>query len=174
MANPAPPEGLLEVGRIGKPHGVRGDVFISLTSNSPLRHAPGATFTIVEPSGYRTLTIATSRPQADRWVVHFEGVDDRNVSEKLTNKYLYAEPLEDDDALWVHALIGSRVVDVAGIEWGTCTGVLQNPAHDILEIDNSLLVPMPFVLNCEGGVTTIDPPAGLRDALMPSAKDDGE
>jgi 16S rRNA processing protein RimM len=174
MATLPPPEGLLEVGRIGKPHGVRGDVFISLTSNSPERHAPGATFTIIEPAGYRVLTIATSRPQADRWVVHFEGVDDRNISEKLTNRYLYAAPLDDDDALWVHELIGSRVVGKDGTEWGTCTGVLQNPAHDILEIDDTLLVPMPFVLSCEDGVTTIDPPAGLREALMPSTPDDSE
>jgi hypothetical protein len=43
-----------------------------------------------------------------------------------------------------------------------------------LEVDGNILVPMPFVLRCEDGVTTIDPPAGLREALLPSAKDDGE
>ena len=165
MSAPTPPDGLLEVGRIGKPHGVRGDLFISLTSDVASRHAVGATFTIVESAGHRTLTIATVRPQQDRFVVHFEGVDDRNDAEKLTNKFLYAEPVENEDGLWVHQLIGSNVVDMAGESWGTCTGVLQNPAHDILEIEGGLLVPAPFIVATDGTTTVINPPAGLREAL---------
>jgi 16S rRNA processing protein RimM len=160
-----PPDGLLEVGRIGKPHGVRGDLFISLTSDVQSRHAVGATFTIVELAGRRTLTIATVRPQQDRFVVHFEGIDDRNDAEKLTNKFLYAEPVESEEGLWVHQLIGSNVVDIAGEAWGTCTGVLQNPAHDILEIEGGLLVPAPFIVSTDGDTTVINPPAGLREAL---------
>ncbi len=165
MSALTPPDGLLEVGRIGKPHGVRGDLFISLTSDVQSRHAVGATFTIVELAGRRTLTIATVRPQQDRFVVHFEGIDDRNDAEKLTNKFLYAEPVESEDGLWVHQLIGSNVVDIAGEAWGTCTGVLQNPAHDILEIEGGLLVPAPFIVSTDGDTTVINPPAGLREAL---------
>jgi len=127
------PEGLLEVGRIGKPHGVRGDVFLSLTSDLEQRRSVGSELIIIEGGKQRTLTIATVRPQQDRWVVHFEGIDDRNAVEKLTNKYLYAEPIEGAEGLWVHQLIGSDVVDMAGTSWGTCTGVLHNPAHDLLE-----------------------------------------
>lgn len=165
MSALTPPDGLLEVGRIGKPHGVRGDLFISLTSDVESRHAVGATFTIVESVGHRTLTIATVRPQQDRFVVHFEGIDDRNDAEKLTNKFLYAEPVESEDGLWVHQLIGSQVVDTAGESWGECTGVLQNPAHDILEIEGGLLVPAPFIVSTDGETTVINPPAGLREAL---------
>ena len=168
MSTPPPPPGLLEVGRIGKPHGVRGDVFLTLTSDVDERHEPGAVFTIVEGRAYRELTISKSRMQNGRWVVHFEGVDDRNEVEKLTNKFLYAAPVEDDDALWVHELIGSQVIGVDGSVWGECTGVLHNPAHDLLEIDGRLLVPMPFVKSYADGVTTIDPPDGLREALLAS------
>ena len=166
MSALTPPDGLLEVGRIGKPHGVRGDLFISLTSDVESRHAVGATFTIVESAGHRTLTIAAVRPQQDRFVVHFEGIDDRNDAEKLTNKFLYAEPIEDADALWVHQMIGSQVIDERGHQWGVCTGILQNPAHDILEIEGGLLVPMPFVRSCDGVTTVIHPPDGLREALL--------
>ena len=165
MSAHTPPEGLLEVGRIGKPHGVRGDLFISLTSDVAARHAVGATFTILESQGQRTLTIATVRAQQDRFVVHFEGCDDRNDAEKLTNKYLYAAPLEDEEGVWVHQLIGSTVVDTTGEPWGTCTGVLQNPAHDILEIEGGLLVPSPFIVSTDGTTTVINPPDGLREAL---------
>ena len=63
------PDGLLEVGRIGKPHGVRGDLFLSLTSDLAQRREVGAQLIIFDSSGQRTLTITASRPQQDRWVV---------------------------------------------------------------------------------------------------------
>jgi 16S rRNA processing protein RimM len=167
-----PPDGQLEVGRIGKPHGVRGDLFVSLTSDLPERRAIGAQFTIVDSTGARLLTIATVRPQQDRWVMHFVGIDDRNDGEKLVNKFLFADPIDNDDALWVHDLIGSSVVDTDGDSWGECTGVVHNPAHEILELSNGLLIPMPFVVSCENGITTIDPPEGLREALLTSENPD--
>jgi 16S rRNA processing protein RimM len=154
------------VGRIGKPHGVRGDLFVSFTSDLEQRHRVGAQLWL-DPSGKgEPLVITTSRAQKDRFVVHFEGIDDRNDAERLTNKFLFAEPIEDADALWVHQMIGSRVVDAQGHSWGVCTGILQNPAHDILEIEGGILVPMPFVDSCDGETTVIHPPDGLREALL--------
>jgi len=168
------PDGLLEVGRIGKPHGVRGDLFLSLTSDLAQRREVGAQLLIFDSSGQRTLTITASRPQQDRWVVHFEGIDDRNAAEKLTNKFLYAEPIDGAEGLWVHQLIGSEVEDTSGVSWGICTGVLNNPAHDLLELESGVLIPMPFVLSCDEGITVIDPPAGLREALLSDDSDAAE
>jgi 16S rRNA processing protein RimM len=168
------PDGLLEVGRIGKPHGVRGDLFLSLTSDLVQRREVGAQLTIFDSSGQRTLTITSSRPQQDRWVVHFEGIDDRNAAEKLTNKFLYAAPIDGAEGLWVHQLIGSEVEDTSGVSWGICTGVLNNPAHDLLELESGVLIPMPFVLSCDEGITVIDPPAGLREALLSDDSDAAE
>ncbi len=165
------PDGLLEVGRIGKPHGVRGDLFLSLTSDLVQRREVGAQLIIFDSSGKRTLTITSSRPQQDRWVVHFEGIDDRNAAEKLTNKFLYAAPIDGAEGLWVHQLIGSEVEDTSGVSWGICTGVLNNPAHDLLELESGVLIPMPFVLSCDKGITVIDPPAGLREALLSDDSD---
>ena len=168
------PDGLLEVGRIGKPHGVRGDLFLSLTSDLVQRREVGAHLIIFDSSGKRTLTITSSRPQPDRWVVHFEGIDDRNAAEKLTNKFLYAAPIDGAEGLWVHQLIGSEVEDTSGVSWGICTGVLNNPAHDLLELESGVLIPMPFVLSCDEGITVIDPPAGLREALLSDDSDAAE
>ena len=168
------PDGLLEVGRIGKPHGVRGDLFLSLTSDLVQRREVGAQLVIFDSSGQRTLTITSSRPQQDRWVVHFEGIDDRNAAEKLTNKFLYAAPIDGVEGLWVHQLIGSEVEDTSGVSWGICTGVLNNPAHDLLELESGVLIPMPFVLSCDEGITVIDPPAGLREALLSDDSDAAE
>ena len=84
----------LEVGRIGKPHGVRGDLFVSFTSDLEQRHRVGAQLWLDASGGGKPLVVTTSRAQKDRFVVHFEGVDDRNDAEKLTNKFLYAQAIE--------------------------------------------------------------------------------
>jgi 16S rRNA processing protein RimM len=155
-------EGLREVGRVGRAHGVQGEVYLSLITDRLERVAVGARLL----AGSQWLTVAESRPQQQRWLVRFEGIDDRSAAEKLTNATLQAEPLDDvddDDALWVHELIGSRVVDQSGVERGTCVAVIDNPAHDILELDNGALIPVIFVVSCSGGVATIDPPEGLFD-----------
>lgn len=158
-----PPPGLLEVGRIGRPHGVKGDTYVTFTSDVALRHEPGSVLFVETPAGTRRLEITSSRPEKDRFVVHFAGVDDRNETERLTNKVLYAEPVADPAAVWVHDLVGSRVVTADGAGVGTCVAVVQNPAHDLLELDSGALVPAPFVVSCADGVTVIDPPEGLFD-----------
>jgi 16S rRNA processing protein RimM len=154
-------EALREVGRIGRAHGVGGEVYVVLITDRVERLAPGARLL----AGSQWLTVSESRPQQQRWLVHFEGIDDRTMAEKLTNSILLAEPVVDDsdDALWVHELIGSRVIDRQGVDRGTCVAVLDNPAHDILELDTGAPVPVTFVLTSSGGVTTIDPPEGLFD-----------
>lgn len=148
---------LLVVGRIGKAHGLRGEVYIDLVTDRTERLAPG---TVLHVKG-RPLTVRAARPQQTRWLVSFEGISDRTAAEALTNLEIEAPPIDDPDAVWVHELIGSRVVEVNGTDRGRCVGVLANPAHDILELDSGALVPSIFVLSCVDGVTTIDPPAGL-------------
>jgi 16S rRNA processing protein RimM len=155
-------DALREVGRIGRAHGVRGELYVSLITDRFERLAPGARLL----AGSQWLTVTESRPQQHRWLVSFAGVADRNAAEKLTNTPLLAEPLTDagdDDALWVHELIGSRVVDHDGIDRGTCVAVVDNPAHDILELDSGALVPVIFVVGCRDGVVTVHPPDGLFD-----------
>lgn len=154
---------LLEVGRIGKPHGVKGDVFVMFVSDREERHTPGAQLVARKANIARELIVETARLQNARYVIHFEGVDNRNDAELLTNAVLYGEEIVDDDALWVHDMIGSRVVGVDGTDYGICTGVIDNPAHAILELESGGLVPIPFVIEYREGVTTIDPPPGLLD-----------
>jgi len=161
-----PPEGLLEIGYVRRPHGVKGDTYVDLLTDREDRLAVGSR--LWAKGQWRT--IVTSRKLADkalaqRWLVHFEGFDDRTAVEALTNAPLLAAPLADSDtdALWVHELMGSRVVEAGGTERGTCVGVLANPAHDILELDSGALVPVIFVTEFKDGVITIDPPDGLFD-----------
>jgi 16S rRNA processing protein RimM len=150
---------LLEIGRVAKPHGLRGEVVVQMVSDRPDRLAPGALF----EAGDRHLEVVEARPHQGRYLVRFAGVEDRNDAEKLRGLPLLAEAVDDPDALWVHELIGSRCVELDGTERGTVVSVIDNPAADLLELDTGALVPLSFLVSHEAGVVTIDPPAGLFD-----------
>jgi 16S rRNA processing protein RimM len=151
---------LLEVGRITKPHGVRGDVLVQLTTERTSRLDPGSV--LVTDRG--PLTVVRSSPHQDRWIVQFEGFTDRSQVESWRGVVLQAEPIEgDDDVLWVHELVGARVVLVDGQPVGTVTEVESNPAADLLVLDSGALVPVVFITGHEHGRITIDPPEGLFD-----------
>jgi 16S rRNA processing protein RimM len=145
---------------VGRAHGVRGDVMLTLTTNHIERAAAGA----VLFAGDRRLVVETSRPHQDRWIVHFEGVDSREAAEQLRGVSLTADRLDATDGeLWVHELIGSVVCDRAGAELGRVVAVEANPAHDQLVLDGGGLIPVVFVVEHAGGVVTVDPPDGLLD-----------
>lgn len=152
---PAP----LEIARIGKAHGLRGEVHVWPISNRPERFAPGAQAMLDD----RELVVATARRQADHWVVHFEGVDDRSAAELLTGGVLVAAPLGSlpEDEFWVHELIGCSVRDQHGVERGVVEALEENPAHDLLVLTTGALVPMVFVREVRDGVITVDVPEGL-------------
>jgi 16S rRNA processing protein RimM len=151
----------LEVGRIGRAHGLQGEVNIAPISNRPERFAPGS----VLFAGDRQLLIVASRRHQDRWLVRFEGVVDREGAEALRNLILTGDAAGDapDGALWVHEMIGAEVRDSAGHEFGRVVAVEANPAHDLLVLESGALVPMVFVVSNEPGVLVIDPPEGLFD-----------
>ena len=150
----------LEVGRIGRAHGLHGEVAVTLTSDRRERLDPGS----VLETATRPLVVATSRPHQHRWLVHFEGVDDRTAAEALQGEVLFAAPLPAGvDELWVHELIGATVLDVAGCVLGTVEAVEANPASDLLVLSGERLLPLTFVVAHDRGVVTVDVPDGLWD-----------
>lgn len=153
------PEGALEIGRIGRPHGVRGDMYVDLITDRVERMAPGTR--LWSDSG--SLVIERSQQVGGRWLVHVEDVNDRDGAQRLTGTTLYALPIEDPDVVWVHDLIGGDVIDLEGVRHGRCVAVVANPAADLLELDSGALVPMTFVVDVGEDTITIDPPQGLFD-----------
>jgi 16S rRNA processing protein RimM len=151
----------LEVGRIGRAHGLRGEVIVTPVSNVAARFEPGSTLWV----DGRPLLVVASRPNQHRYVIRFEGVEDRNAAELLRNKFVEAEPLAHapEGELWVHELIGSEVRDRAGAALGSVVAVEANPAHDLLVLDGGALVPMVFVVSSADGLVVVDPPEGLLD-----------
>ena len=86
MASDEPP--LLEVGRITKPHGLRGEVLVSLSTTESSRVAPGS----VLRAGDRDLVVVRSTPHHQRWIVEFEGVASREEAEELQGTVVRAGP----------------------------------------------------------------------------------
>jgi ribosomal 30S subunit maturation factor RimM len=112
--------------------------------------------------GRRDLVVAASSPHGRRFIVLFETLTSRDDSDLLHGCTLLAEPLASDaDDLYVHELIGARVVDTAGVLHGTVTGVEANPASDLLVVDGKWYVPARFVVSQAGGEVVVDVPDGL-------------
>lgn len=128
-----------------------------LTSDRVERTAVGSVFATARGP----VTVVASRPHQGDWIVAFEGVADRNQAETMRGLVLRAEPIDDPDALWVHELVGARVVEVDGTERGVVTAVEANPASDLLVLDSGHLVPLRFVTGTEPGRITVEVPAGL-------------
>jgi 16S rRNA processing protein RimM len=154
----APPDGWLAVGHLRRPHGLKGDIFVQLTTDRRERVEVG---TELFARG-EMLSVAASRVAGNgRIIARFDQIPDRTAAERWTNVELFAAPIEDPDALWVHELIGQRVVDQDGVDRGVCIGVLANPAAEILELDTGSLVPSNFVVTMADGLIVVDAPDGL-------------
>ena len=149
----------LEVGRIGRAHGLRGEIAVSLSTDREERLAPGSVLGITGGE----LVVVRARPHQHRWLVVFEGVEDRTAAEALQGELLYADalPADDVDELWVHELIGAAVQDPSGNSLGTVIAVEANPASDLLVLEGDRLLPLAFLVRHEPGLVVVDPPAGI-------------
>src|SRR3954465_10074869 len=100
---------LLEVGRVGRAHGLRGEVHIVAVSNLEGRFAPGSELYV----GEQKLVVETARAAGTGFVVRFAGVTGRNAAEALRQKSVCAEAVDEapEGELFVHDLIGSEVRD---------------------------------------------------------------
>ncbi len=155
---------MLEIGRVVRPHGLRGQLVVELWSNRDERLAVGA----VVHTADRVLTVrSASRHGAvggrDRWLVTFDEVADREDADGLRDQVLSAPPLEVDGALWVHELIGATLFDSDGTPVGRVASVEANPASDLLVLEDGRLVPLTFVERNGEGNLTVEGPPGLLE-----------
>lgn len=154
----------LEIARVARAHGLRGDVVLAPISNRPERFATGS----VLFDGDAPRRITASRRQGDRYVVRFEGIGDRDAAERLRGHVLSGDPLAELPAgeLWVHDLVGAAVHDQHGRDLGAVTHVEANPAHDLLVTDRGVMIPMVFVAELIAGAVVVEVPAGLVELYL--------
>jgi len=132
------------VGRIGKPHGVRGYVTLDVRTDEPERRfAPGSVLRAEPPKGsaYAAagLTVETARWHQQTLLVAFEEIADRTEAEAARGTLLYAqvpadESPEDPDEYYDHQLVGLTAYDEDGRELGTVAGLVHGGAQDLLTI----------------------------------------
>ncbi|MGY1591721.1 ribosome maturation factor RimM [Geodermatophilus sp. SYSU D00708] len=174
------PTDTVVVGRIGRPHGVRGEVTVEVRTDDPdLRFTPG-TVLLTEPAGRGPLTVAGRRWHRDVLLLSVEGpggqvVDSREAAEELRNTELHVAvadlpQLDDPDVFYDHQLVGltARLPDQTVL--GAVTAVRHEGADLLVvrrEEGGELLVPFVAAIvptvDVAGGFVVVDPPEGLLD-----------
>jgi 16S rRNA processing protein RimM len=132
------------VGRIGKPHGIRGEVTLDVRTDEPdRRFAPGTTLRAEAPAGAdrrpSSLTVARARWHQSTLLVTFDELADRNAAEAARGTVLYStigrdETPDDPDEFYDHQLVGLEVVDVDGRALGTVKALVHGSAQDLLTV----------------------------------------
>jgi 16S rRNA processing protein RimM len=164
----------LVVGRIGRPHGVRGEVSVEVRTDSPeVRFAPGSVLR-TDPAAAGPLRIEYTHWHSGRLLLALEGVEDRNRAEELRNVLLVIdvdedERPEDDEEYYDHQLVGLAAQTLTGEPIGAVVEVLHLPSQDLLALRHvdGREVLVPFVtaivpeIDLAAGVLRIDAPPGL-------------
>jgi 16S rRNA processing protein RimM len=168
----------LVVGRVGRPHGIRGDVTVDVRTDDPeLRFAAGSVLE-TDPAANGPLTVAVARWHSGRLLVSFAGIEDRGQADELRGLLLLVQSDEledagDPDEFRDFQLIGLVVLTTTGEPVGKVADVLHH-GQDLLVIkgdgDRSgaeILVPFvaPLVpeVDVAAGRLVINPPPGLLD-----------
>jgi 16S rRNA processing protein RimM len=169
---------LVVVGRIGRAHGVHGQVAVDVRTDEPDRRLAPGTALVTDPEQVGPLTVRTGQVHSGRLLLTFDGVDDRTAAEALRGTFLLADvdPGErpgDDDEWYDHQLVGLEAVLADGTVVGRVSAVLHLPGHDVLAVqapdDRELLVPfvaeiVPVVDTAAGRLQVVPPPGLIDDA----------
>jgi 16S rRNA processing protein RimM len=171
----------LVVGRIGRPHGVRGEVTVEVRTDSPDRRFLLGAVLGTDPPRPGGLVVAGLRWHSGRLLVAFDGSHDRTSAEALRGLLLTVEVAaderpEDPEEYYDHQLVGLSAW-TATAEVGHVTEVLHLPSQDLLVIGTADggQVLVPFVseivpeVDLTAGRIRIDPPEGLLADLDPAA-----
>ena len=148
----------LEVGRIVKAHGLKGQVLVDLwTDRTERLDVSTELFSERGP----LVVVAAARHQ-DRFIVTFDRIDSRDEAERWRGVVLSAPRLHDESVIWIDDLFGAQVYDQGGVSRGVVVDVEANPASDILVLDSGSLVPLTFVTEVVANERiVVDVPEGL-------------
>ena len=169
------------IARIGKPHGLHGEVTVQLHTDEPERRlAVGAEIATEAGSGSgvpRVLTVRSTRVHNGIWLVAFHEIPDRTGAESLRGTRLVVDGAdalaapEDEDVFTEDQLRGLAVVDPAGVVLGSVGGLELGAAQDrlVILLPDGREAQVPFVaalvpeVDLEGGRVVVDAPPGLLD-----------
>jgi 16S rRNA processing protein RimM len=162
------------VGRIGRPHGVRGEVTVEVRTDDPDRRFTAGAVLATEPAERGPLTVESVKWHSGTLLLRIAGVEDRQAAEAIRNTMLVVEvadlPELDDDSFYDHQLVGLTVQLVDGTVVGTVSGVRHDAAellvvrrpgtHDLLVPFVTAIVP---TVDLAAGHLVLTPPEGLLE-----------
>ena len=162
------------VGRIGRPHGVRGEVTVEVRTDDPDRRFTAGAVLATEPAERGPLTVESVKWHSGTLLLRIAGVEDRQAAEAIRNTMLVVEvadlPELDDDSFYDHQLVGLTVQLVDGTVVGTVSGVRHDAAellvvrrpgtHDLLVPFVTAIVP---TVDLAAGHVVLTPPEGLLE-----------
>ncbi len=166
----------LVIGRILRPHGVRGEVVVEIHTDSPADRFMVGSVLATDPTKAGPLTISELRPHLGRLLILFDGYADRDVADQLRGVHLVvdsasiADP-EDPDEFHDHQLVGLRAETPDGERLGEVIRVEHAPASEllVLRLPDGRQGLVPFVraivpeVDVSGGRLVLTPPEGLFD-----------
>ncbi|HKI85374.1 MAG TPA: ribosome maturation factor RimM [Thermoanaerobaculia bacterium] len=171
-----PDNDLVLVGRVVRPHGVRGEVLVQPWSDVPGRFAPGASLTLTPAhGGRRTLRVATVRSHSHGAILRFEGVADRDAAEGLKGGELAVPraivPRPPAGSFYYFELVGCACRDRRAGELGRVSDLVEDGGGLLLAItDEKRTLLVPFVASYLANVDVdarkieLDLPDGLIEA----------
>lgn len=132
------------VGRIGKPHGIKGEVTVDVRTDEPeRRYAAEAVLRVQAPRGsafrHRSVTVTSTRWHQSTLLVRFAEIGDRNQAEAARGVVLHATidaaaTPDDPEEFYDHQLVGLAAYDVEGAHLGEVTGLVHGGAQDLLAV----------------------------------------
>lgn len=165
---------IVTVGRIGRAHGVRGEVNVEVRTDTPDERFADGIALATDPAQRGPLTVLGSRWHSGRLLVTFAGLTDRTIAEGFRGTLLLAEIADDEstgdpDEFFDHQLVGLNVVGVDGVQLGVVREVIHSLGQDLLAVDrpDAVEVLVPFVsefvpeVDVAGSRLVVDPPPGL-------------
>ncbi len=166
----------LVVGRVGRPHGVRGELRVEVLTDFPERFAPGERLLIGHEgvAAPQPVIIVSARPHQGNLLVRFDLASDRDAAARLTNQLLYV-PTGDAHRLpegthYAYELEGLEVMTADGRRLGTVREVLETGSADVLLVSDGpreVLIPMIATviaaIDIEAGRVVVTPLPGLLE-----------
>lgn len=170
------PEDLVVVGRLARPHGLRGELSVEVLSDFPERFVPGLVLHATDAAGgpRGTLVVSTVRGAGDRLLIGFDGVATRTEAEALRGLDVGvprgSEVPRPEGFVYHFDLQGCRAVHRDGRELGVVTDLVEVGGRSLLEVrtpagerEVPFVEPIVVSVDVDARVVVLDPPAGLLD-----------
>ena len=166
---------LLVVGRVERPHGVGGEVSVSIQTDFPERFTAGESLLWRRGEESRELHVVSARPHGRRVLLGFGGVENAAAARALAGGDLCIETERAHPApagfFYEHEILGWPCEDTTGKRLGEAVGLEKAPGSPMLsvEIAPGKIALVPFVhgivvsIDRESRRIVLDPPEGLMD-----------